>query len=50
MSYYYLHKPFVQIAGELGVTKGRISQLHSEGLECLRRHLGQGYFQKGDFF
>lgn len=49
MSYYYLHKPFVQIAGELGVTKGRISQLHSQGLEILRTHLGRGSFQKGDF-
>ncbi|MBB3804623.1 RNA polymerase sigma factor for flagellar operon FliA [Xanthomonas arboricola] len=50
MSYYYLHKPFVQIAGELGVTKGRISQLHSQGLEVLRSHFGHGCFQKEDFF
>ncbi|QBG97549.1 sigma-70 family RNA polymerase sigma factor [Xanthomonas oryzae] len=50
ISYYYLHKPFVQIAGELGVTKGRISQLHSQGLEVLRTCLGHGCFEKGDFF
>ncbi|PKV11245.1 sigma-70 family RNA polymerase sigma factor [Xanthomonas prunicola] len=49
MSHYYLHKPFVQIAGELGVTKGRVSQLHSQGLGILRAQLNDGCFQKGDF-
>ncbi|WP_115552608.1 sigma-70 family RNA polymerase sigma factor [Xanthomonas arboricola] len=49
MSYYYLHKPFVQIASELGVTKGRVSQLHSQGLEILRSNLRQNSFQLGDF-
>ncbi|WDM67835.1 sigma-70 family RNA polymerase sigma factor [Xanthomonas cucurbitae] len=49
MSYYYLHKPFVQIAGELGVTKGRVSQLHKQGLEILRQYFSCGSFCKGDF-
>ncbi|MFC5743544.1 sigma-70 family RNA polymerase sigma factor [Dyella tabacisoli] len=37
--HYYHHVPFVQIAAQLGVTKGRISQLHKQALERLRAYL-----------
>jgi len=41
MMHYFHHAPFVQIADELKVTKGRISQLHRQGLNRLRKSLGQ---------
>lgn len=34
--HYYHHISFVEIASQLGVTKGRISQLHKRALEHLR--------------
>lgn len=34
--HYYHQLPFVEIAGQLGVTKGRVSQLHKRALERLR--------------
>lgn len=34
--HYYHHMPFVDIASHLGVTKGRVSQLHKRALEQLR--------------
>jgi RNA polymerase sigma factor for flagellar operon FliA len=37
--HYYHYIPFVEIAARLGVTKGRISQLHKGALERLRRQL-----------
>lgn len=37
--HYYHHVPFVQVALQLGVTKGRVSQLHKQALERLRVHL-----------
>ncbi|MDE2154505.1 MAG: sigma-70 family RNA polymerase sigma factor [Xanthomonadaceae bacterium] len=38
--HYYHHVPFVEIASQLGVTKGRVSQLHKRALERLRAILG----------
>ena len=37
--HYYQHVPFVQIASMLGLTKGRISQLHRAGLERMSARL-----------
>lgn len=37
--HYHHHVPFVAIAEQLGVTKGRISQLHKRALERLREYL-----------
>lgn len=37
--HYHHHVPFVAIADQLGVTKGRISQLHKRALERLRESL-----------
>lgn len=34
--HYLQHMPFVEIAGLLGVTKGRVSQLHKSGMARLR--------------
>lgn len=34
--HYFQHVPFVEIAEFLGLTKGRISQLHRQGIERLR--------------
>ena len=49
INHYYLHKPFVKVAEELGLTKGRISQIHSSGLQMMRERLrGCGYI-KDDF-
>jgi RNA polymerase sigma factor for flagellar operon FliA len=41
--HYYQHLPFVEIAAILGLTKGRISQLHRAGLERMRRALREGH-------
>jgi len=40
--HYYHHVPFVDIASQLQVTKGRVSQLHKRALERLRAALGSG--------
>jgi len=37
--HYYHRVPFVQIAGQLGVSKGRVSQLHKRALALLRSEL-----------
>lgn len=37
--HYYQHVPFVEIARMLGLTKGRISQLHRSGLERMSHRL-----------
>ena len=37
--HYYQHVPFVQVAQMLGLTKGRISQLHRAGLERMAKRL-----------
>jgi RNA polymerase sigma factor for flagellar operon FliA len=39
MMHYYHHVPFVEISVQLGVTKGRISQLHKRALDQLRSAL-----------
>jgi RNA polymerase sigma factor for flagellar operon FliA len=39
MLHYYHHVPFVEISARLGVTKGRISQLHKRALDQLRVYL-----------
>jgi RNA polymerase sigma factor for flagellar operon FliA len=41
--HYYQHLPFVEVAAILGLTKGRISQLHRAGLERMRRALREGH-------
>jgi RNA polymerase sigma factor for flagellar operon FliA len=38
--HYHHHVPFVEIAQQLNITKGRISQLHKRALELLRSQLG----------
>jgi RNA polymerase sigma factor for flagellar operon FliA len=38
--HYYHHVPFVEIASRMGVTKGRVSQLHKRALLNLRATLG----------
>lgn len=42
--HYFHHVPFVDIASQFGVTKGRISQLHKRALERLRVILGSRVF------
>lgn len=37
--HYHHHVPFVAVAEQLGVTKGRVSQLHKRALERLRESL-----------
>jgi RNA polymerase sigma factor for flagellar operon FliA len=39
--HYFHYLPFVEIAARLGVSKGRISQLHRRALEMLRESLVQ---------
>jgi RNA polymerase sigma factor for flagellar operon FliA len=42
--HYFQHMPFVEIANLLGVTKGRVSQIHKSAMEkskvMLRNHIG----------
>jgi RNA polymerase sigma factor for flagellar operon FliA len=37
--HYFQHVPFVTIALEMQLTKGRISQIHRQGIETLRAHM-----------
>lgn len=39
--HYYHHVSFIEIANQLGLTKGRVSQLHKRALERLRRLLAK---------
>lgn len=39
--HYYHYLPFVDVAAQLGVTKGRVSQLHKRALEQLRQLLSE---------
>lgn len=39
--HYFHYLPFVEIAGQLAVSKGRVSQLHRRALEMLRESLVQ---------
>jgi RNA polymerase sigma factor for flagellar operon FliA len=46
VAHYLNHIPFIDVARELGLTKGRISQLHKSGLQKLRATLaGQSFEQ-----
>lgn len=38
--HYLQHVPFVEIARSMGITKGRVSQLHSAAMKRLRHYLG----------
>jgi len=42
--------PFQDIAREMGVTKGRVSQLHKEGLAMLREVLRERRYGHDSFF
>ncbi|MEI7037456.1 sigma-70 family RNA polymerase sigma factor [Fulvimonas yonginensis] len=37
--HYFQHVPFVEIASELGLTKGRVSQIHRQAIQTLRVHI-----------
>jgi RNA polymerase sigma factor FliA len=37
--HYFQHVPFVVIAGHFGITKGRVSQLHRQAIDRLRKGL-----------
>lgn len=48
---HYIHqKQFQDIAREMGVTKGRVSQLHKEGIAALRECLRKRRFERDCFF
>ncbi|MQP74740.1 sigma-70 family RNA polymerase sigma factor [Stenotrophomonas sp. MYb238] len=48
---HYIHqKQFQDIAREMGVTKGRVSQLHKEGLVALRECMRKRRFERDCFF
>ncbi|KMM75662.1 hypothetical protein ACP93_10315 [Xanthomonas sp. NCPPB 1128] len=49
ISHYYLHLPFVRIAEDLCLSKGRISQLHSKGLGMFKSYLADHGYAKSDF-
>lgn len=38
-SYYFEHKPMSEIATHLGISGGRVSQLHRRGVELVRQYL-----------
>ncbi len=42
--HYYQHEPFETAAREMGVTKGRVSQLHRSALQKLRKALAATHF------
>jgi RNA polymerase sigma factor for flagellar operon FliA len=44
--HYQQHLPFVEIAELLGLTKGRISQIHRSAIERIRAWVGQGRFRR----
>lgn len=48
-AHYMQDIPFQDIAAELGVTKGRISQLHKRALEMLRQQLARYQQSSADF-
>lgn len=50
IDHYLLQKPFQDIARDLGVTKGRVSQLHKEGLAALRKELQERNLSRAAFF
>ncbi|WZB63221.1 sigma-70 family RNA polymerase sigma factor [Achromobacter xylosoxidans] len=48
-SHYMQDVPFQDIAAEMGLTKGRISQLHKRALDMLRQELGKLRQSAADF-
>lgn len=44
--HYYQHEPFETAAREMGVTKGRVSQLHRSALQKLRKALAANHFSE----
>ena len=50
IAHYIRQIPFQDIARELGVTKGRVSQLHKEGLIMLREVLRERKYDRDAFF
>lgn len=42
--HYYQHEPFETAAHEMGITKGRVSQLHRSALQKLRKALAATHF------
>lgn len=50
IAHYLRYIPFQQIAADLGVTKGRVSQIHKAGLLQLRRLLKERRLDRDSFF
>ena len=50
VAHYIRQIPFQDIAREMGVTKGRVSQLHKEGLTMLREALRERRYGRDAFF
>lgn len=50
ISHYFMHMQFQDIAADLGLTKGRISQLHKEALARLREALRTRRYERDCFF
>ncbi|HBZ46985.1 MAG TPA: RNA polymerase subunit sigma-70 [Stenotrophomonas sp.] len=50
VAHYIRQIPFQDIAREMGVTKGRVSQLHKEGLAMLREVLRERRYGRDSFF
>ncbi len=50
IAHYLRQIPFQDVARELGVTKGRVSQLHKEGLGMLRGILRERRYDRDAFF
>lgn len=43
MLHYFQHIPFVDIANQLRVTKGRISQIHHQAIRTMRAHMQESF-------
>ncbi|MDW2981760.1 sigma-70 family RNA polymerase sigma factor [Rhodanobacter sp. KK11] len=41
--HYFQHVPFVDIASQMQLTKGRISQIHRQAIESMRAHMKTSY-------
>jgi RNA polymerase sigma factor for flagellar operon FliA len=48
-AHYFQHVPFNEIATRLGVTKGRVSQLHKSAMSMIRKRLREGGVVEFDF-
>lgn len=42
--HYFQHVPFVDIAGQMRVSKGRVSQLHHQAIRAMRAHMRASFF------